>query len=213
MARALVLLSGGLDSAVAYWWALREGLDPVALSFHYPGRPRGEVEATRGLVRAAGRNDLIECELPFLQEAADGAPGAFASAPPGYIPARNALFYAVAAHHAQILGCGLIVGGHNAEDAARYPDASASFFGDLEPLLRRGLWIPPGGEAPALRMPLIGLGREEVIALGGRLGAPLETTWSCYEDGAAPCGACPACLRRGGVPTVVARSARRSRRP
>lgn len=200
--RALVLVSGGLDSAVAYAWAVHAGHEPVALTFHYPERPRGEVLATR---HVAGERELHEVELPFLRETSR------AGAPPGYVPARNAMYYAIAAHHAQQLRCPIVVGGHHAEDARAYPDASGGFFADLERLLARGLWLPPGERAPRLVMPLIDLDHAGVVALGQRLGVRMERTWSCYEDGDAPCGTCPACARRSDVPTevrVVARSTR-----
>ena len=201
VARTLVLVSGGMDSTVALWWTLAQGHEALALTFHYPGRPRREVAAGREVVRAAGLEGPIEADLPFLREAGDVDARRhrkdFAAAPAGYVPARNALFYAAACHHAQALGCDLVVGGHNAEDAALFPDASPAFFADLERLLRHGLWTGPGVPAPRLEMPLLRLSKAEVAALGARLGAPVERTWSCYEDGDGPCAACPACLRRG----------------
>ena len=204
MARPLVLVSGGLDSTVALWWALAEGHDPVPLTFHYPGRPRGEVLATRAIVQAAGVGPLVEADVPFLREAGEPrAPRALDAAPAGYVPARNALFYAAACHHAQLLGCDRIVGGHNADDAALFPDASPAFFLDLERVLRMGLWSGPGVPAPRLAMPLLHLRKDEVLRLGERLGAPVHRTWSCYEDGEGPCGACPACLRRGPAPATA----------
>lgn len=200
MRRALVLVSGGLDSTVALWWAQRQCAEVVPLTFHYPGRPRGEKKATRAIAGLAGLRTL-EAELPFLHEAADvdasRKQARFAQAPPGYIPARNALFYAAACYQASVLGCEMVVGGHNAEDAARFPDASRAFFADLEALLHRGLWSGPEVPPPRLVMPLLDLDRDGVVALGQRLGAPIEETWSCYEDGEGPCGACPACTRRG----------------
>jgi len=200
--RALVLVSGGLDSTVALWWAAKEAREVVPLTFHYPGRPRGERRATAQVVAEAGLTP-VEAELPFLHEAADvdasRKQARFAAAPPGYIPSRNALFYAAACYHAQILGCDAVVGGHNAEDAARFPDAAPAFFADLQALLEKGLWRGPDVPAPRLLMPLLALSKKDVIALGQRLGAPLDATWSCYEDGDAPCGTCPACLRRGDI--------------
>lgn len=197
MRRALVLLSGGLDSTVALWWASDAGYEPVALTFRYRGRPRGEAKACREILAAAPVRESHEVDLPFLMEAADLDPERFHGAPPGYIPFRNALFYAAASFHAQALGCRIVVGGHNAEDAALYPDASRSFFDDLQGLLDRGAWRGPGVSVPKLVMPLLALDRHEVLALGERLGAPVGRTWSCYEDAEAPCGSCPACLRRG----------------
>lgn len=196
--RALVLLSGGLDSAVALWWTLREGHDVVALSFRYPGRPAREVHAARELAERAGVR-LVEAEMPFLREPEGGR---FAAAPRGYVPARNATFYAAAAYHAEVLDREAIVGGHNADDAARFPDASAGFFARLEAILSDGLWSLDGSPGPRLVMPLSGLTKLQVVALGRELRVPLALAWSCYEDGEAPCGACPSCVERAGMATA-----------
>lgn len=203
MRRALVLLSGGLDSTVALWWAADAGYEPVALTFRYHGRPRGEARACREIVAAGPARESHEVDLPFLREAMDLDPQRFAGAPAGYIPFRNALFYAIASFHAQALGCCVIVGGHNREDARLYPDASRGFFEDLQGVLDRGAWR--GGEIvlPKLVMPLLDLDRHQVLALGEKLGAPIAHTWSCYEDAETPCGTCPACLRRGDAHDVA----------
>lgn len=199
MPRALVLLSGGIDSAVALWWALDAGHEVVPLSFVYPGRPRGEADAARALAACARVPAPLEAPLPFLREASE-VPG-WEAAPRGYVPARNALFYAAAAFHAELLGCNLVVGGHNGGDGDRFPDASPGFFRDLERLLGRGLWRPPGGERPGprLTMPLLRLSKREVVELGRALGVPLDLAWSCYEDGDVACGECPSCLENVGL--------------
>lgn len=197
--RTLVLLSGGLDSAVALWWALREGHDVTALSFRYPGRPARETRAARDLAERAGVR-LVESDVPFLREPEGGR---FVAAPRGYVPARNAVFYAAAAYHAEVLGMDAIVGGHNADDAARFPDASAAFFARLEALLADGLWSPDAAASgPKLVMPLSSLTKLQVVALGRSMGVPLALAWSCYEDGEAPCGACPSCVERAGLATA-----------
>lgn len=203
MRRALVLVSGGLDSTVALYWAAREGYEPVALVVNYPGRPRGEARAAREIIAESPARESHEIGLPFLREAAEIDGARFEGAPPGYIPFRNALFYAAACYHAQALGCCVVIGGHNEEDARSYPDASRRFFDDLQGVLDRGAWR--GGDVlpPKLLMPLLTLGRDDVHALGLSLGAPLDRTWSCYEDLEAPCGSCPACARRRGVPSLA----------
>lgn len=201
--RALVLVSGGLDSTVALWWAASEGYEPVALTAQYPRRPRGEIKATREILAASPAQEQHEVDLPFLAEAADidarSGGSRFAGAPPGYVPFRNALLYSVAAFHAQALACRIIVGGHNREDAALYPDAGHAFFDELQSVLDRGAWRGGGVAPPKLVMPLLQFDRDEVLALGTQLGAPLHSTWSCYEDLEAPCGVCPACMRRGSA--------------
>ena len=192
----MVLLSGGLDSAVALWWALDAGHEVVPLSFRYRGRPGHEARAARSLAERAGLV-LVEADLPFLEE--PEREGRWRAAPRGYIPARNAVFYASAAYHAQTLACDIIVGGHNRDDAARFPDASAEFFQRLDRLLGEGLWRDGARAPPRLVMPLIGRTKLEVVALGRELRVPMALAWSCYEDGEAPCGACPSCLQRRTV--------------
>lgn len=208
--RALVLLSGGLDSAVALWWARREGHDLVPLAYRYKGRPAREARAARELSARAGVH-LTEVDLPFLAEPADTPlvhprSRVAKDAPRAYIPARNAIFYAIAAYHAELLACDIIVGGHNAEDASRFPDASPPFFERLEGILKDGLWSPEGRSprTPNLVMPLLTLDKLGVVALGRELGVPMALAWSCYEDGEAPCGACPSCAERRTVATAEA---------
>jgi 7-cyano-7-deazaguanine synthase len=190
--RALVLFSGGVDSTVALWWAQAEGFDTAALTFQYPGRPRGEENAARVLLRAAGNPRRIVLDLPFLRESDSPAH------PPGYVPARNPLFYAIAFHVAASEGIEAIVGGHNAEDGERFPDAHRAFLDELGRVLAGGLarGVARGTgprDAPYLTFPLVALSKREVVARGKRLGAPVEQAWSCYEDLDEPCGQCPAC--------------------
>lgn len=192
---ALVLLSGGIDSAVALFWARREGHRLVTLEVEYHQRPRREWEASAALGQRAGAERCV-VPLPFVREAADlPGGGPLAGAPRGYIPARNLLFYSVAAYHAEVLGASFLVGGHNREDAARFPDARRSFFDGLEALFAHGL-VSPHGRALRVVLPLADRDKIETLRLGLDLGVPFEHTWSCYEDGARPCRACPSCEER-----------------
>lgn len=196
--RALVLLSGGLDSTVATWWALEQGYDVAALTFHYHKRPPPEIEATRAIADQAGV-DLVEVEMPWLQELEDPRHPLLdneeleATFPEGYVPARNAIFYAIGAHHAEIMGMDRLVGGHNGADPDRFPDVRPRFFDELETLLDQGLVTRPGLE---IEQPLLGSSKAEVVEKGQALGAPLSLAWSCYEEGPEPCGECPSCTAR-----------------
>lgn len=196
--QALVLLSGGLDSTVATWWAIQQGYDVTALTFHYFKRPPPEIEATREVADRADV-ELVEVEMPWLRELEDPVhplldnPELEATYPEGYVPGRNAIFYAVAAHHAEILGAERIVGGHNGADPDRFPDAAPGFFEDLADLLDKGLVTRPG---LSIEQPLLGASKDEVVERGLALGAPLEACWSCYERGPEPCGDCPSCEAR-----------------
>jgi 7-cyano-7-deazaguanine synthase len=195
--RALVLLSGGIDSTVALWWALEQGYEVRALTVHYLKRPPPEKQATRTIADEAGV-ELIELELPWLQELEDPVHPlldnpALADAPEGYVPARNPIFYAIAAHIAEIVGAERIVGGHNGVDPDRFPDASAAFFDRMGDLLEDSL---ASGMELGIEQPLHGMAKEAVVEEGLRLGAPLEASWSCYERGPEPCGECPSCRTR-----------------
>jgi len=198
--KALVLLSGGIDSAVCLWWTRRQGWEPLALTVDYFERPAAERGAIRSLMAAAGAKGLVEIPLPFLKETADlmadglGNP-LLREAPDSYIPARNLVFYALAAYYAEALGASRIVGGHNGLDPNTFPDASPEFFRHVDSLYRLGLWSYP--KAPvAIELPLAGKPKEEVVRMGLDLGVPFEHTWSCYFDGERHCGRSPSCLER-----------------
>lgn len=173
MSKAVVLVSGGIDSAVALWWA-RERYAAVALSFDGAGRPRGEVRACREVVRRAGVPHL-RVPAPFLWPR-----------PSGYVPGRNLVYHGVALSLAEELGAGAVVAGHNRTDAEVFRDARPEFFRRLEKL--------DGGRR--ILLPFARLTDAEVIARGLAAGVPLGLTWSCYRDGARPCRRCSACRGR-----------------
>ena len=190
--RVLVLLSGGVDSTVALYASLAAGDQVEALMVRHPAQPRGERLAARGIAADAGV-PLREIDAPWLQ----ARPGA---RPEGYIPHRNAVFFSVAAHVADAQGFDAVVGGQNREDAEGFPDAAAGFLSRLAALLGDGA---PGGRRVAIRVPLISLSKREVVALGRRLGAPVDRTWSCYRAAGEPCGACTACVERASSLVVA----------
>ena len=200
LARAIVLLSGGVDSAVALWWAKGRGWDVEPLTFSYFGRPRNEDVAIDALVVRAGVRPPRHVDLPFLKEVDDLRKEGFGNrvlvdSPEGYIPARNLIFYSLAAYFAEIEGIRYLVGGHNGIDPKTFPDSSPDFFGHVNSLYRLGLWSY--GKAPvAIKLPLAGKPKEEVVGMGRDLGVPFDRTWSCYFEGAKHCGRCPSCLER-----------------
>jgi 7-cyano-7-deazaguanine synthase len=173
MAKAVVLVSGGIDSAVALWWA-KGRHDVLALSFDGAGRPRGEAAACAALVRRA-RVPHLRVPAPFLRPRASG-----------FVPARNLVYHGIALAIAEDCGAAAVVAGHNRSDAALFDDARPAFFRRLERL--------NGGVR--IELPLARLTDAQVIARGRREGVPLELTWSCYRDGRAPCRRCSACRGR-----------------
>jgi len=198
--RAIVLLSGGVDSAVALYWARSRSWEVFPLEFEYHERPERERKACRDLRAHAGIKSQIVVPVPFIREAADipaseRANPYLENAPQGYIPLRNLIFYALAGYHAEILGARYIVGGHNRTDRESFPDAGQSFWDQLNEILGLAIWSHAQIQTEIVH-PLIGMGKNEIVALGSELGVPFELTWSCYYNADRPCGACVSCIER-----------------
>ena len=200
MDRAMVLLSGGVDSAVALWWAKAQGWEVRPLTFDYFGRPKRERRAIEALAKAAGVQPIRTVNLPFLTEVDDLREAGLANpvlrdSPEGYIPARNLIFYSLAAYYAELDGTRYLVGGHNGSDPESFPDASPKFFTSLNELFRLSLWSYDRSPVEVL-IPLSGTSKEGVLRLGRELGVPFELTWSCYWDRDLHCGTCVSCRER-----------------
>lgn len=173
MKKAVVLVSGGIDSAAALWWA-RERYRVTALTFDGGLRPRGEIQACAAIAKRA-RVALLRITAPYLKAHASG-----------YVPARNLVIHSIAISVAETIGALAVVAGHNRSDAEVFEDAQPAFFRRLERL---------NGSVRIL-LPFAGRTDAQVIALALRRGVPLELTWSCYRDGPRPCGRCSACRGR-----------------
>ena len=198
--RAVVLVSGGIDSTVALWWARRRGWEVIPLTFNYHERPKAERRALRAILRRASVSHLIEVPMDFLKEAKGLVKEGISrmtmnDAPEGYIPARNMIFYSIAAYYAEAVGAEIIVGGHNVSDPEEFPDSSRRFFRSMERLYGIGLWSYHRRRIE-IALPLAGKSKTQVIRLGLQLGAPLLLTWSCHEDRTEPCGRCGSCKER-----------------
>ena len=202
----VALLSGGLDSVVALAAAAREARPTLCLTFDY-GQPaaRREFRAARAVARHYGVSHKV-IRLPWYQPLLPGSfagsgarvpePRRFgaASAEAVWVPGRNLVFIAIAAAWAEKLGCGSVVAGFNAEEAATFPDNSARFV--------RAATAALGFSSlrkVRLTAPLAGLDKRGIVRLGRSLGAPLELAWSCYRGGGAPCGRCESCRRRAAA--------------
>ena len=198
--RALVLLSGGIDSAVSLFWALSKGWEVRTLEFEYYQRPHREKTACRQLREKIGIERPVVVPLEFIREVTDldknDLGGSFwKQAPQGYIPSRNLIFYSFAAYYAEILGARYIVGGHNRRDSNDFPDAGEKFFDQMNALLKSSMWSHSRMNAEIL-LPLMKLGKTEVVRMGEALKVPFELTWSCYHNAEAPCGVCNSCSER-----------------
>jgi 7-cyano-7-deazaguanine synthase len=198
--KALVMLSGGLDSATCLYWAKEKYAEVIAVTFNYFGRLVQEKRASVRLAKAAGISNLIEIDLPFVKEADDFYSEHLNKPDPGvpessYVPARNLIFYSIGAHYAEYLGARWIIGGHNLHDAQFFKDASKSFIDKINILFKEGCLLC-NGQVYQVLLPLAEMNRKEIIRLAIKLKAPIELTWSCHREGSVHCGSCYACRQR-----------------
>jgi 7-cyano-7-deazaguanine synthase len=198
--RALVMLSGGLDSATCLYWAKKKFSDVSAITFNYYGRLAQEKRAASMLAKSAAVAGLITVDLPFVKEAADFYNGRLEKHDPqalwsSYVPARNLMFYSIAAHYAEYLGAKWIVGGHNSHDVRFFKDASSRYINKLNSLFKEGCLLC-NGRSYRIVLPLAKKDRKEIVRLAGRLKVPIGQTWSCHNEGNVHCGKCYACRQR-----------------
>jgi 7-cyano-7-deazaguanine synthase len=209
MKRAVILLSGGLDSATALAIAHSQGFTTYALSVHYGQRHVAELEAARRVAAAQGAHehrvmgvDLAGIGGSALTDLAIAVPEAAATGiPVTYVPARNTLLLALALGWAEVLAAEDIFVGVNAVDYSGYPDCRPEFISGFERLARLATKAGVEGRGFAIQAPLISLSKAEIIRTGIRLGVDYALTVSCYQadlEGRA-CGQCDSCrLRAAG---------------
>ena len=210
-APAVVLLSGGLDSATAAAWAIDRGYRLSALSVDYGQRHRCELESARAVAEALGITDhaVIRVDLAAfggsaLVDAAIDVPKGRSDAeighgiPATYVPARNTVFLALAMAMAETRGAEAIVLGVNAIDYSGYPDCRPEFLDAFTKMAQLATKAGTEGKRLEIVAPLVGLSKEAIIRLGLSLGLDYGLTTSCYDPDAAgrPCGRCDSCLLR-----------------
>lgn len=198
--KALVMLSGGLDSATCLYWAKEKFSNISAITFNYVGRLVQEKRAVAKLAKGAGVAELIQVDLPFVKEASDFYNGRLKKQDSdalwsSYVPARNLIFYSIAAHYAEYLGTRWIIGGHNLHDIKFFKDASKDYIEKLNALFKEGCLLCDG-QAYRILLPLSEMSRKEIIRLAMKLKIPIEQTWSCHREGNVHCGRCYACKQR-----------------
>jgi len=209
MKKAVVLLSGGLDSATVIAVARRDGYACHALSFNYGQRHVAELKAAERVARslgaaahktvaldlsAIGGSALTDPAIPVPDHPTEGIPVT-------YVPARNTVFLAVATGWAEVLDADRIFIGVNAVDYSGYPDCRPEFVAAFEQVANLGTKAGVEGRRLRIEAPLVSLSKAGIIRLGTELGVDYSLTVSCYTaDGQGrACGVCDSCrLRRQG---------------
>lgn len=215
--KAIVLVSGGLDSAVVLAHALSLGRECFALSFDYGQRHKVELKAAQLICAyyavpqrvisiepaVFGNWGLVsQTELPKKRTAQEISAGGI---PSSYVPARNALFLSYAMGQAELLNAEEIYYGPNQLDS-NYPDCRVSFLEAFQQLLNVATKQASEGHPPKLITPLIHWNKEQIVQRGRQLNVPIDLTFSCYDplSSGQPCQQCDACiLRRNAIEATL----------
>lgn len=207
--KALVLASGGVDSSTALAMAVKEygSENVIALSISYGQKHDKEIEAAKKIAAHYGvEQKFIDLSLIFKDSASSLMKASDAQIPKGsyadqkedgrvstYVPFRNGLFLSSAASIAQANGCGIVIYGAHADDAAgaAYPDCTPEF----NEAMNKSITLGTGGEVH-IEAPFVNMTKAGIVKKGLELNVPYELTWSCYEGGDKPCGVCATCIDR-----------------
>lgn len=203
MSRAVVLLSGGLDSATCLSVALAEGYEAFPLSFDYGQRHKKELESAKNIVKYlkikehkivkvgnVGGSALTDMEIDVPEYKG------FPNIPVTYVPARNMIFLSYAAGYAEVVGANAIFIGVNSIDYSGYPDCRPEFIEAFEKVMKVGTKNGVNGKPVRILTPLINLSKAEIVKLACENNAPLHLTTSCYKGGEKACGVCDSCVLR-----------------
>jgi len=210
MKKAIVLLSGGMDSAVALFIAKRSGYNPSCLTFDYGQRHKKEILFAGKLAKAAkSRHITLKISLPWKKSALldknikvpeNRNISGKENIPATYVPARNTIFLSFALSYAEAIGANAVFIGANAVDFSGYPDCRPEYYKVFNELFKKATKL----KGIKIVAPLLYKTKEEIVRLGRRLGVDFNLTWSCYKGGRKPCGVCDACrLRKKGFQSAT----------
>ena len=203
--KAVVLLSGGLDSATTLYFAKSKGFECHCLIFDYNQRHRREIKSAIAVAKQAKcQYWLVKIGMPWkgsaLLDKTISLPKNKSltrkGIPATYVPARNIIFLSFAASYAEAIGARDIFIGANAIDYSGYPDCRPDFIKSYQAMLAKGLKTGVEKKIIRLQTPLIRKTKGQIIKLALGLKVPLELTWSCYSGGNKPCGVCDSCRFR-----------------
>jgi 7-cyano-7-deazaguanine synthase len=206
MKKAVVLLSGGIDSTTTLYYAKSKDYKCHALIFDYGQRHKRELRSAVAVAkRAKVPYQTLKISLPWkgsslldkklrvpVRKSLKGIPST-------YVPGRNIIFLSFALSYAEAIGAKAIFIGANAIDFSGYPDCRPAFYKAYQKAVQTGT------KAKKIKIltPLINMTKAQIIALGLKLKAPLKLTWSCYKGGRRPCGVCDSCrLRDKGLAKI-----------
>lgn len=202
--RAVVILSGGLDSTTCAAVAARDNDEVICVTFDYGQRHRRELESAKKVAQRYGAEHLVvtfdarqwggsaltdNIEVPKGRELDESIPAT-------YVPARNSIFLSFALAVAEARGADRAYIGVNALDYSGYPDCRPEYIDAFQAMANLAQKRAVEGNPVRIEAPLIHLSKADIIRRGVELHAPLDLSWSCYEGGDHPCGECDSCVIR-----------------
>jgi len=205
--KAVVLLSGGLDSATTLYFAKAKGFQCYCLIFDYGQRHKKEIASAKKIAQRAGCAwQIIKLSLPWKGSSlldkklkipefsnSTNSINSSNSIPSTYVPARNIIFLSFALSCAEAIKASSIFIGANAIDYSGYPDCRPEFYRAFIRAVNLGTKAGVEGRGFSIFTPLVKMTKAGIIKLGTRLKVPYELTWSCYQGGRKPCGKCDSC--------------------
>ena len=204
--KAIILLSGGLDSATVAALAIADGYEAIALSFRYGQRHERELLAARDVAAALHIREHLIVDVNLAQWGGSALTDQninvpieglqSAEIPITYVPGRNTVFIAIALSLAEARGAEAIYLGINAVDYSGYPDCRPDYLAAFQKLAMLSSKVGIEGNAPQLVAPLVMDSKVDIVRRAQRLGVPIALTWSCYQGGEVPCGVCDSCRIR-----------------
>jgi len=207
--KAVVLLSGGLDSATCLYWAVSKGYSVEALSVAYGQRHECELRSAKKLAKGVGATlHSIRVRMPWVDSASSLTDSSKrlpdlplskigkGAIPSTYVPGRNTVFSALGVSLADAVGAEAVVVGANALDYSGYPDCRPAFYKAFERVARAGTARGDKGKPLKMITPIISKDKAQIVRMALRLGVPLKDTWSCYAGGKRPCRRCDSCRLR-----------------
>ena len=205
MNKAVVLLSGGLDSTTTLFYALKKKNKVSCLIFDYGQRHRKEIDRARKIAKSVGCDYyIVKIPLPWKGSSLLNKNIALPvnrdlnkkEIPSTYVPARNIIFLSFAVSFAETIGAQKVFIGANAIDYSGYPDCRPEFYAAFHKVFKTGLKSGVEGRSIKIETPLIRKTKSQIIELGLKLNVPYHLTWSCYSGGKKPCGSCDSCVLR-----------------
>ena len=206
MNKAVVLLSGGLDSATTAAIAIAEGYEAIALSFRYGQRHQRELDAATKIAKILGITEHYVVDVNLSQWGGSSLTDESLTIPQQgiqpdiipstYVPGRNTVFIAIALSLAEAKNAQAIYLGINAVDYSGYPDCRPEYLQAYQQLANLSSKVGIEGNTPQLVAPLVNDSKADIVRRALELNVPIADTWSCYQGGETPCGLCDSCRIR-----------------